>query len=648
MQFLGNSFQEFSVARVPEDADIVFVADMFVEDGILGGAELTSDALIKASPYKVFKIRSRDVGQLTLQTGANKKWIFGNFTQIQPNIFYKVLQTFAQNMSYCVLEYDYKYCVARSPEKHAEMAGKCDCPGGNHTRAIENFYANAKRVYWMSEKQRDACIRAMPALSASPGEVLSSVFSPETLVKLDLLRDARKTAGSVSDNWVVLGSNSWIKGYEKAVEYCKSNGLSYTVLSNLPYDELLSQLATNKGLVYLPPGGDTCPRLVIEAKLLGLELVLNENVQHKDESWFESIESCREYLAGSTNDFWTMIKHDMFTRSTLSGYMTTYQALSRGYPLRDAIKSLNFCDEICIADGGSTDGTLELLSSLSAELGSKLRVKVFGESDGLNSWSGPYFAVNDGKLKALARSMCTSDFCWQQDSDEILPAEDGQKVFTILERLPKAGKYTVALPIIEYWGLQGKVRVDVMPWKWRLSPNSPDITHGIPRQLRVLTETGETVAMQGTDGCDMIDTAGERVPLMNFYTQESHSDRMGFLSGNAEAGKRYSEWYKAVTTELPTVHHYSWVDFERKIRLYGDYWTRHWNSLYGQNLADTAETNMFFDKPWSQVSDQDISNLAKKLTDNTYGWIWHRKWTGQHVPGMTVWKSDPLDLIKTN
>ena len=31
-----------------------------------------------------------------------------------------------------------------------------------------------------------------------------------------------------------------------------------------------------KGLVFLPKGGDTCPRLVIEAKLLGCDIVTND------------------------------------------------------------------------------------------------------------------------------------------------------------------------------------------------------------------------------------------------------------------------------------------------------------------------------------------------------------------------------------
>ena len=34
---------------------------------------------------------------------------------------------------------------------------------------------------------------------------------------------------------------------------------------------------------------------------------------------------------------------------------------------------------------------------------------------------------------------------------------------------------------------------------------------------------------------------------------------------------------------------------------------------------------MFFDKPWSDVTDKEISELAIKLRNEMGGWIFHRK-----------------------
>ena len=64
------------------------------------------------------------------------------------------------------------------------------------------------------------------------------------------------------------------------------NNKEFKIIQNWPYGKVLEEMAQAEGFVYLPPGGDTCPRMVIEAKLLGCELVLNDLVEHKNEIWF--------------------------------------------------------------------------------------------------------------------------------------------------------------------------------------------------------------------------------------------------------------------------------------------------------------------------------------------------------------------------
>ena len=76
----------------------------------------------------------------------------------------------------------------------------------------------------------------------------------------------------------------------------------------IQYEERLNKLSTHKGLAFHPLGGDTCPRLVIEAKLLGMEVDVNENVQHSKESWWEkTIDEIESYLLEGHNRFWNKI-----------------------------------------------------------------------------------------------------------------------------------------------------------------------------------------------------------------------------------------------------------------------------------------------------------------------------------------------------
>ena len=104
-----------------------------------------------------------------------------------------------------------------------------------------------------------------------------------------------------------MDSPSWLKNKQGCVEYAKKNNLEFELVWGLGYKELLSKLSKSKGLIFLPLGKDTCPRITIEAKLLGCEMILNENVQHRDEEWFEDEDSILAHLAGRTKLFWDEI-----------------------------------------------------------------------------------------------------------------------------------------------------------------------------------------------------------------------------------------------------------------------------------------------------------------------------------------------------
>ena len=617
---------------INKDIEVVFVSDLFVEDYV-GGAELTSEALISESPYKLQKIRSRDVNLAALQQGHQKFWIFGNFSQLNPEL----IPTIVANLKYAVLEYDYKYCRFRSPEKHTATTGApCDCHNQLNGKLISSFYYGATSLWWMSQKQKETYHRLFPFLADRDNIVLSSVFSKETLGLLKWLRGQAETSQQVRSNkWIVLGSQSWVKGFEAAKNWCEENKKDYEVVWNVPYDQLLDKLAHSEGFVYLPAGADTCPRMVVEAKLLGCKLHLNDYVQHADEEWFatDNLEEIHDYLYTAPQIFWKGIRTIMSYKPKISGYTTTYNCISQEYPFEKSIQSmLQFCDEVCVVDGGSTDGTWEKLQTL----GDRVKVKQV-----VRNWNHTRFAVFDGMQKAEARKMCTGDFCWQMDSDEIVHEDDAPKIQDLCSKIP-GNVDLISLPVIEYWGGSEKVRCDIQPWKWRLSRNKPYITHGIPIELRRTDSNGEAYAAEGTDGCDMIHSeTGMRIPSLSFHNENSEKLRQVAVRGNLEALSSYQDWFNSVISSLPGVHHYSWHDMPRKIRTYKNYWTKHWNSLYNKSIEDTADNNMFFDLPWSQVSDEMIDARAKEIKDGTGGWIWHQKWRGQKLPHITINRKEP-------
>ena len=644
MDFSNSPFVK--ITNVSRESQIVFVADAFADEYV-GGAELTTEALIASSPFRVHRLRSREVTLEHLKEGKDKFWVFCNFSQLNSNL----IPSIVGNLKYSILEYDYKYCKFRSSERHqAETGRPCDCHDQLNGKIVSAFFYGSMGIWWMSEKQREKYITLFPFLAERDALVLSSVFDDKTLgllKQLSLQSHERERRG-----WIVLGSGSWIKGFEAAKKWCEDNKKEYEVVWNVPYEKLLEKLSRAEGLCYLPLGADTCPRLVIEAKLLGCQLQINENVQHRDEDWFatDDLEQIEQYLYAARGTFWNGIKKMIDYRPTISGYTTTYDCVSQEYPFEDCIRSLlGLCDEVCVVDGGSSDGTLEKLEVLqdeftfvpglrTATVGEKLATRNFVSRLKVKvvkrDWDHPRSAVFDGMQKAEARAMCTKEFCVQLDADEVIREDDYEKFRKLCNGFTKDVDI-VSLPVIEYWGSRDKVRVDVTPWKWRLTRNRTYITHGIPVAHRRWDENGELYSA-ASDGCDLIHSAtGEPLPHLCFFTPEVDNVRKMALLGNKEALVQYELWFNAAVTQLPSVTHFSWLDIERKIKLYKRFWSRHWRVLFGDDYVDDAVNNMFFDIPWSQVTDEMIRTKAREL-ESCGGHVFHTKYKGQKTPWIRV------------
>lgn len=296
--------KEFYVSK---SAKVIFVNDFFVED-IIGGAELTIQAIMDYRKNDIAKLHSLSMTYDIIDNNKDKLFVLGNFSLVPRDVLSYLV---TKRVPYVVVEMDYKYCAHRSEHHHLHMTGRpCDC----HTvpmqgKWIEAFYKRAKKVFFMSEGQKNRYQEIFPNMKDWTNlDVQYSTWSKEDLdYILWELNPERKPNGK----WAILQGASWIKNQAGTEAYCKENNMEYEILPRLPYRDFLKKLSEYKGLVFHPGGLDTCPRLVVEAKLLGLELDINDNVQIKYDKAFNEpeLDKLLQFFYERPNYFWSQISN---------------------------------------------------------------------------------------------------------------------------------------------------------------------------------------------------------------------------------------------------------------------------------------------------------------------------------------------------
>ena len=95
---------------IPASTEVIFVQDFFAKE-LIGGAELTSDAIIKACPKKLFELHAHSITESLIKKHKDKIWVFGNQTMTPTYLLQKFIDL---NIRYYFFEYDFKPCVMRS------------------------------------------------------------------------------------------------------------------------------------------------------------------------------------------------------------------------------------------------------------------------------------------------------------------------------------------------------------------------------------------------------------------------------------------------------------------------------------------------------------------------------------------------------
>lgn len=277
------------------------MSDLFHQQ-YAGGAELSMKTLFESAPGTVTLANSSMIDSEFIDHYKDSKWIFGNIADLSADAIDQIIDN---KIEYSFIEFDYKLCKHRNPVLYDFVEGEsCDYAETDRGSKIQKFIGSSRSTFFMSEKQREIYQEHLPEVREANTHILSSLFDDHFFDRIELLNN--KYENEPRDNkWVVLGSNSWVKGALQSEKWCKDNDVDYELIFGVEYDQFLKRLAQAKGLCAMPAGYDTCPRLVIEAKLLGCALQTNEYVQHRDEEWFNKpSKEIIKYLRTRKDYFW--------------------------------------------------------------------------------------------------------------------------------------------------------------------------------------------------------------------------------------------------------------------------------------------------------------------------------------------------------
>ena len=284
-----------------EKTEYVFVSDLFHQQ-YSGGAELSLKTLFESAPGSVTLANSSMLDEEFVDFYNDSKWVFGNIADLSSEMIDTIIE---KDIEYSFIEFDYKLCKHRNPILYDFVEGEsCKYADTPRAAAIQRFIKNSKSTFFMSDEQRRIYSEHLPEVNDANTHILSSLFDDHFFERINLLNN-KYDGQPRDDKWIVLASNSWVKGALQSENWCKENDLDYDLIFGVQYDQFLKRLAQAKGLCAMPAGYDTCPRLVIEAKLLGCELQTNEYVQHRNEEWFNKPnEEIIKYLKTRKDYFW--------------------------------------------------------------------------------------------------------------------------------------------------------------------------------------------------------------------------------------------------------------------------------------------------------------------------------------------------------
>ena len=263
---------------------LIFIADYF-ENEIRRGAELCNDSLLSYIPVDE-KIESSHVSKID----KDAFYIISNFVQLSHGAMTELIKY----KNYMIYEHDHKYTPTRNPFINPDGTKNPDGLVPLKHLINQNFYYHAKIVLCQTNWHQR---QLENNLNCKLDNIHGSFY---TQFDLDLItairtRTIKKDKYSIfNDSDMIYLTNGLayrqgpnIKNKNGAVQYCIKNKIPYIFIPRINNKEKFwTTLGSFKHFVFFPDIPETCSRLLIEAKMLGVEVITNDNSGAYHEEWF--------------------------------------------------------------------------------------------------------------------------------------------------------------------------------------------------------------------------------------------------------------------------------------------------------------------------------------------------------------------------
>ena len=259
----------------------VIVSDFWPEDfrggggNHSGGAELSDEILFSIFQQKnedVVKYSSPDLSSEILDKEKDSIFILSNFFNIHPFILERIRDDF-KYILYC---HDYKFVGHMQPQRYENFIVP------KEELIFVDLFQNAKAVICQSSLQQKIHIDnlGLNNLINFSGNLWSNDI-------LDLIQTLSENGSNRHERCSIVKSPYREKGVAEAIVFCQQKGFDYTLIGDRDYKTFLHQIASNSGLVFWAKLPETCGRIAVEAKMMGVHVHSTELLGASHEPWYD-------------------------------------------------------------------------------------------------------------------------------------------------------------------------------------------------------------------------------------------------------------------------------------------------------------------------------------------------------------------------